>query len=376
VRVAEADLLQAGLRPNPELDFRAEDIGVSGPVSGFQQAELTVELGQLIELGGKRAARIERAARGHELASWDYEVARIDVLARTTQAFVSVVVAQQQIALADENVRLAQAVVEAVSTRVRAGSTSTAELTKAEVARATSRVERDEARRALDSLRRQLAATWGATEARFEAARGDLDEVATMASLPELVARLEQSPDLARWSTELLERQAAIDLEKARAVPDVTARGGYRRLFDPDENTFVVGLAVPLPIFDRNQGAVAAAESRLAQARVDRESARVKLGAALADAYEAAATARAQVTTLRADVLPGAREAFDTLNEGYREGRFSYLDVLDAQRTLIAARAQHVRALGDYHRAVAAVERLLGESPARALSGGPAAREE
>jgi outer membrane protein, heavy metal efflux system len=361
LRASESREIQAGLRPNPELGFRTEDIGVSGVTRGIDQAEMTIELGQLIELGGKRSARIDRAERGRELAAWDYEVARIDVLARVAQAFIGVLVAQEQLGLADEGARLAREVVDAVSVRVRAGSTSTVELTKSQVAVAFAKVDQEEARRALEAARRQLAATWASTMPAFSKAVGALDRMTALPPLRDLEAQIDDSPDVARWTTELLERRAAIELERSLAVPDVTATGGYRRLFDPDESTFVVGLSVPLPILNRNQGAILEAESQLAQAREDQRSARVRVTTALADTYQALVSSRTQIATLDSDVLPGAREAFATLNAGYREGRFSYLDVLDAQRTLIGARAQRVRALGDNHRAVVAIERLLGE---------------
>lgn len=361
IRAAEAQLLQAGLRPNPELGFRAEDLGVSGVFRGVDQAEVTVELSQLVELGGKRTARIDQASTDQELAGWDYEIQRIEVLTRTAQAFVAVLVAQAQLALAEESTRLAEAVIDAVAVRVRAGGTSPVELIKARVALASAEVEREEARHALHLARSQLAAAWGSTEPRFSRADGPLDQVRSVPSLPALKRKLERSPELARWATEILQRRAAIALEEARSVPDVTARGGYKRLFDPDENTFVLGVSIPLPVLNRNQGAILEARTRLAQAREDRRATEVRLVTALTAACESLETAHIEITALRSKILPGAEQAFATLNAGYREGRFSYLEVLDAQRTLIAARRQYVRALGDYHHAVAAVERLLGE---------------
>jgi cobalt-zinc-cadmium efflux system outer membrane protein len=149
-------------------------------------------------------------------------------------------------------------------------------------------------------------------------------------------------------------------------VPDVTIGGGYRWLAGPDESAFVADVSIPLPIFHRNQGAVLEAQRRADQAREERRSTEVRLATELSTTFEALGTAHAQVERLEKEILPGAAEAFDTLREGYLEGRFSYLDVLDAQRTLVAARAQHVGALADYHRAVAAVERLIGEP----LAGG------
>ena len=147
------------------------------------------------------------------------------------------------------------------------------------------------------------------------------------------------------------------------------------RLFDPDENTFVVGFSVPLPVLNRNQGAILEAEHRVEQARSEQASTRVRAVTALDDAYQALATARTQIATLDADVLPGAKKAFAALNDGYREGRFTYLEVLDAQRTLIAARAQRVRALGDFRRAVVTLERLLGE-PLSASASASATEED
>jgi len=361
VRAAEAGELQAGLRPNPLLGLRAEDIGVSGQSSGIDRAEMTLELGQLIELGGKRAARLALAAHGRDAAAWDREIARIDVLARAANAFTRVLVAQEQVVLAEESVRLARDVVATVSMRVRAGSTSSVEQTKAEVAVASGRVELDEARHELEISRRELAASWGATTVRFVRALGSLEQLTPEPPLEQIEARIDESPNVARWATELLERQAAVDLERARAVPDVTASGGYRRLFDPDENTFVVGVTVPLPVLNRNQGAILAAEQRVAEARSDRATTRLRVLSALDEAHHVLITARARIATLDADVLPGARQAFATLNDGYREGRFDYIEVLDAQRTLIAARGQRVRALGEYRHAVVTLERLLGE---------------
>jgi outer membrane protein, heavy metal efflux system len=84
------------------------------------------------------------------------------------------------------------------------------------------------------------------------------------------------------------------------------------------------------------------------------------MAAVLADAYAAMASAHDEVTALRSDVLPGSQQTFDAVSEGYRLGRFGYLDVLDAQRTLIGAGSQYLRALSDYYKAVAHVERLIG----------------
>ena len=63
---------------------------------------------------------------------------------------------------------------------------------------------------------------------------------------------------------------------------------------------------------------------------------------------------------MKSAVLPGAQSAFDAATEGFRQGKFGYLEVLDAQRTFFEARGRHIEALSAYHKAVADTERLIG----------------
>ena len=122
----------------------------------------------------------------------------------------------------------------------------------------------------------------------------------------------------------------------------------------------MVGASIPLPFFDRNRGGIEEARSRLAKVHEERRAAQARVAAALADAYAALASAHDEVTALRSAVLPGSQQTFDAVSEGYRLGRFGYLDVLESQRTLIGAGSQYLRALSDYHKAIANVERLIG----------------
>jgi outer membrane protein, heavy metal efflux system len=269
---------------------------------------------------------------------------------------------QQRLVLAGQAVDLAKRVVDTVGERVKAGSSSRAELTKAEIARAAAEIERERTSRALAAARWRLAANWGGTQPRFERADGNLASVHAVPDLEDLRRRLSQNPDLARWSAEISQRQAIIALERSRAVPDLMVGAGYRRLSGPDADALVAELSIPLPVFNRNQGAVLEARRRVAQAREEQRAAEVHLAMELSITHEVLTAAYLQVERLETAILPGAVEAFDTLRSGYLEGRFSYLDVLDAQRTLVAARDQHVRALAEYHQAVATVERLIGDS--------------
>ena len=356
----EARRQQAAARPNPELVVSVEDLAGTGTFSGVQEAQTTLQVSQLVELGGKRAARMRTAEGARDIARWDYETTRLDACAATVRAFVAVLGAQEQLALAGDAVVLAQDVVHTARRRVQAGAASPVEVTKANMALADAQAERSRRQRALDVARARLAAKWNAPVPRFSEAQGALDAIKPVPHLDDLREQLARNPDLARWASELAHRQAAVDVERSRAVPDVTAGAGYRRLSGPEENAFVFEFAVPLPVADRNRWAIVEAQRLVDAGRAEQRRAERAVATAVIETHAALASAAEQIGVLRAQVLPAAASAFDTVERGYRDGRFGYLEVLDAQRTLIAARARHIRALVAYHQAVATLERLTG----------------
>src|SRR5829696_1027727 len=377
-RAREARVLQAGRRPNPTVSGLIEDIGsgTSGGANQPVQPQATIQLNQLVELGGKRASRRDVAQAERDLAAWDYEAARIGVLTSVTQAFTDVLAAQESVRLTEETSALVEKVTESVKARVTAGDVSPIEETRANVALASVRLDAMRARRTLEASRSRLAALWGSPVAAFATATGDLRaEAPSLPAWDALTAGLAGNPDLARWSAEIVQREAVLAAERAKSVPDVTVTGGYRRFTDLGDNAVVVGASIGLPLFDRNRDAIVEARSRIARAREDQRAAEMRVSAALADAYASMASAYDEVTALRSTVLPGSQEAFDAITEGYRLGRFTFQDVVDAQRTRIAAGSQYLRALADYRKAIANVERLIGAPLSEPASGPDSARE-
>ena len=338
----------------------SENFG-NNAIQGFDSTAITIQLSQLIELGGKRAARTEATQLARDLAGWDYERERIKVLTETQRAYVEVLSTQGRAALSKQVVDLAEEVAAAAAKRVMAGKVSPVEETKAGVATASVRIELTRAERELEAARARLAASWGSTAPRFKRALGVIEAVFPIPSLEQLMERLRQNPELARWATEIAERQAVIGLEETRAIPDLTASFGVRRFEEPGDDALVAGISVPLPLFNRNQGAILEAQRRLTKAEEERRAAEVRVATALSSAYQTLAGAHAEIIALKAQVLPGAQSAFEAASKGYRLGKFGLLDVLDAQRTLFGAKAQYLRALTDYHQSVAQVEGLIGE---------------
>jgi cobalt-zinc-cadmium efflux system outer membrane protein len=358
VRARDAHAVQEGRPPNPALRAEVENVGGSGRRQDFEDTETTISLAQLIELGGKRQKRRRLAELGAALAGWDYETKRAQVLADATRAFVRTLAAQQRLALAAELEELASRTLRGTTAQVDAGAATPVEATRADVARGKAGLGRIHAEEELAAARTALAATWGGERATFARAVGDLDAIAAPPPVDELARRLAMAPDLARWPTELEEKDAALALARAARVPDVTVGAGGRHFSDTGDNAIVFELSVPLPVFDRNDGGIAEAGHRAAKAGAEWSATRVGLQADLSAAAARASAAHRQAVRMREHVLPLARRSLDGAHAAYGTGALRAVDVLDAQRTLSELRAEYVDVLERYHLAVIDVERL------------------
>jgi cobalt-zinc-cadmium efflux system outer membrane protein len=362
IRAAEARIIQAKLVPNPEISLEGEDFTRADVRSATESMQNTLELSQLIELGGKRNSRVREAQFDREATEWDYQGKRLEVLKLTSLAFIDVLSAQRNVQLAEENVQLTEAAVPVTHKRVEAGKASDVELLRTSTAVASARIRLTEVRRDLETARVNLAAQWGAKKATFPSVTGNLDQLRPIPSLESLKAKLQKNPDLTRWTTEHQKREATLNLARAEANPDLTLRAGPRLLGASHADlTLVAGFSIPLPLWNRNQGKIAEAEANVAKGADERAAAEAKAYAELNEGYQTLARAAEEVQILRETVLPGAKSAVDQITDGYGAGRFSQLDVLDAQRTYNESQTEYVKALSDFQKAQAQIDALTAE---------------
>lgn len=360
LRVKEAERLQAALPPNPELETEMENFGGTGPFEGYDAREIKVKLGQKILLGADRLKRKRLAGANKRLAGWNYEAQRLDVLTGVTKAYISALEAQQQWQQQQELVSVAENLHNSVTAQVKAGKISKLAQTKARVELSRAQIDLENARNQLESARSSLASYWGHQEPQFRYLEGQLrmpDSIPDYANVQQYIQR---NPDVARWTTETQQRESALALERAKGIPDIKISGGYKRAEDIGANAAIVGISIPLPFFDRNQGNIKAAKYELNRVETQQEAAVAKTYQALNNAYNKLEATAHEVNQLHTQVLPGAKTAFEAAQTGYRQGKFDYLEVLDAQRTLFSTRTRYIQALAEYNRAVAEVERLIG----------------
>lgn len=360
VRRAEAQALQAGLGPNPELEVEFENFAGSGPFSGTDSLETTVSLAQTFPLGGDIAHRREVARYQSRLAGWDYESARLEVLTDVTQRYIAVLAGQRRIEVAREAMQLAEQVQTTTKKRIDAGAAPPIEAARASVPVATSQVALKRAERQLEAARKQLALTWASSEPTFTGLAGSLDDLKPPPTAERLVSLINQNPSVARWATEISARRAEARLAEAEAVPDLTGRIGLRDDRAEDAQALVIGISLPLPIFDRRQGDILAARLGAASAGQRQREAELRLESMLSEAYTRLVNAHDEAMALRDIALPPATEAFTVTRRAFEKGDLTFLDVLDAERTLVELRTQYLDALAAYHEAVAEIEGLVG----------------
>ncbi|MEI6969991.1 MAG: TolC family protein [bacterium] len=360
VHAAECRVTRASTRQNPTLSFEAENFGGKDEQKGFDTAEYTAQLEQTMELGGKRGKRIRVAQSEQKLSTLDMQRTRLDGRAETARRFISLLGAQEQVALGRESLVLAEELVQAVAARVCAGKGSPMDEDKARILLAQEKAALETAQGQHEVARVQLAAMWGSASPRFDRAAGDLQTVPPVPDLPGLVVRLAANPDLARWAAAVEQCRAVLARERAARLPDVTLAGGVRRSAETDSQAFLASLSIPLPVFDSNQGNVHEAKLILEKVEQQSRTAETAAAAALTEAHQTLSTALNRITTLKNEVIPRSKAVFDAVQTGYAEGKFGYLEVLDARRTFFGARGEYGQALVSGQKAMIDVERIVG----------------
>lgn len=359
-KAQEGAIQQAGALPNPELELLREG-------RERNNRTITAQLGIPFELGGKRAARVDAARQERELALAALDALRAQVRADTVAAYYNVVAFGERRRLAQELVALAERATHAAARRADTGKASPLEATRAKVAQSALQIEAIQAARELAAARIRLAAQWGGDPATLVLAPPGAIEAPAVPPLAELEARLASAPDLRRALAGVAHRSALVRVEEARRMPDVTLIVGAQRETSNErpgeERRAVLGVSVPLPLFNRNSGAVLESLRRVDKARDELDAERVRLHAALAQAHGQLAAASEEAALVTSEVLPGAEQAYAAANRGYELGKFGLIDVLDAQRTLVQSRHQYFKAVAESYRALADIERLVGPAP-------------
>lgn len=335
-RAAEGRALQALARPNPTLDLQVENVGGSGPYRDFQSAETTLSVGQTLELGGKRGARVATAQAELDTARSRAGLNRVAYARDLVVAYATAEAASERLTVAQDGADLAQADARAARLLVDNGKEAELRALQASAAVSAARAEVSRAEAESGGALARLAALTGGQQTYTAVTPGTLDRVWSESTSS-------QAPAVAVAEAEQRTATRKLDLERRRATPDLTVNFGVRRLAGDDATAAVAGFSLPLPLFDRNRGAVKSAQA-------DADAARARLLMAQADAIadrrsaegEARAAERSAAAASQGEAA--AREAYRLARLGYEAGKLPLIELLAARRDLVAARQRHIEA--------------------------------
>lgn len=356
VSAADGAILQSKARPNPELAFSQEDTRSTNRSS-------TVLINQLIELGGKREARMRIAEGEKATASATAHEVQTALRFQLVTYFNELLLAQQRLQYALKTHELANSAMDAAHKRVKAGKVPPLEASKAEVAEANAALEMQQARSFLEVARQNLASLWGGRASDVGDARGEFNLTDAPPTLEQLEAQLDNAPAMVLARRMLEQSRAVSDLERARRVQDPTISLGVKRASEVGRNQMVLGVSIPLPLFDHNAGNQLQALRKVDQAEQKLQEQRLQLHAQVFAARQQLLSSNQQVAVLKDKVIPTAQSAYDVAVRGFTLGKFSFLDALDAQRTLFESQRQLLEQLMTSHRSRAEIDRLLGTAP-------------
>ena len=359
----EADALP----PNPILESEFENFAGTGQTSGGQALESTVRVTRVFELGDKAALRRGVGTAEIESLAADQRTRQLDLAAEVARRFIHVLSDQEMLTTAERATKLAKQARDAAQQRVTIGASSPAAVGRAEISLARAEIEQEHAEHELASSRVKLAVLWGEQTPSFATVDGNLFELSSTESFDAYRTRLDSSPDLSRFASKLLAEDARVRLAQAQREPDISVSAGVRRLESFDDQALVAGFSIPLGTRRRADYQERAAHASRTVVESEREARRLELHATLFDLYQELIHARTEAQSLRERVRPQAEALLKITSDGYQAGRFSLLELVDAQIQLIELEREAIRTAAQFHTLMVDIKRVTGE-PITALA--------
>jgi cobalt-zinc-cadmium efflux system outer membrane protein len=363
IEAATAGIRTARAYPNPEAGALAgrQTYRVPGNVSGLVQS---FSFTQPLELGGLRPARIELAERGKESSEFALAEIRLALLSSVRRTWYESLRRREEIGILNENLRLVEELRKRIQVRVEVGEAGRLELVRADTEVATARTALATGQLNFVRALSQLRAAIGLPMDTEIDPQGSLDPATLLPTLENLRKEtLERHPSLALARSEIRRAEARLGYETAARRPQPALRAEVDR--PPDTPTYRVGIAIPLPFWNRREGPIAEAIALVKQSQALTQSRQIQILAELENAYGRYQTATQQLRAYEQGILVEAEAAVRAAEAAYQLGERGIVEVLDAQRALRTVRLDFLNAQYDRQGALVDLDELRALEPGR-----------
>jgi cobalt-zinc-cadmium efflux system outer membrane protein len=372
---------QAGAWPNPVAGYSGEEITARGSQDPRGEHGFFVE--QTIPLGGK--LRLGRAVyeRGADEATLRAELQRQRIISSVRALFYQVLTTERRIEVHERLAALGSEATGVTAQLFNVGAADRPDFLESEIETRRVQIELNAARNQVFALRQQLAAVVGVPDAATRPLGESIDQ-----AIPELErdatlqALVERSPQVQAARAAIARAQAQTALARREAFPDVFLRGGAAYNREHGEVTRQpigwegqVEAGISIPLFNRNQGGIAAARAEETVAQAELTRLQLALRAQMASEFATYLTAIRSAESFRADILPRAEQAYTLYLARYREMGAAYPQVLVAQRGLFEMAREYLDHLDDAWRSALRLQGLLAGEGLEAPDGSTEAVE-
>ncbi len=355
LQAAAGNVRQAGLWPNPVVEFESEEI--QWPEIGTTYGRI----GQDILLGRKLKYQVRAAQADYAVVQQTLQLTYLDVAARATEAFYATLIAEYRQRLVEQLDTLADQLYATIAKMTEAGKLTMVDLERIRVEQTRIHARRLAAEAAVQAAYAQLATALGMSVWSGAHLYDTVDRLVSPPPFQQLVQKLRTYPVFVQQEAVLRSTRAQERVERAFRWPDIGITAGFQQLGENGPRLLTGGIALPLPLFNRNQGNIqrARAEVEAAQARL--KALELELTAELQNLYSQHVAAFQEARLLKEQTLPAAMRAYQAIRTGYQEGKFNLLEVIDSQRTLFDVRMQYLDVLERYYRTRTQLQALTGE---------------
>lgn len=363
IAAAEGELRQARTFPNnPRLDVEGRAGRERNAASQGAQT-YTVKLAQEVPLGGKWRQRIQIAGADLDRARWEVQNARRELVKEVKETFYRLVFLDEKRAFADQAVELAQQLLRLAEERYRVGESPQLDVNLARVEVYNVQRQRLEVLSQLTQARATLNRLLARPPETPVTVSGTLDAPLQPLDVEQLRQQaLQQRPDLHSRTAALEAARSEVTLAQAQRVPDIDVGVIFEREETGSDvkQTFGGSIALPLPLWNRNTGGIAAAQARTRTAALERTALEQVITTEVTNTMTELQRLQASLQLFQDTILPQSRENLDLLRQAFAAGEVGIVPLVTEQRAFIAISNEYLDTRFVYRTALVALDSILG----------------
>ena len=348
VEAAKGRQVQAGLYPNTRVGYHANEIGMHGSDGAHG-----VFLQQRFITGGKRELDVQIAEQAVFSEQFFLEASKLRVLTDVDNAFGNLLIAQQKVDVLSTLVNVNRTTFDATKRLVEAGQSGKHVEWQASIELSQAEVARDQAIQEHQYAWRDLMFVCGQPNIKLVRVSGDVAKVVNGGSFQAVVESIiNKSPQVAMAQQRIQQATLNVRRQKLETIPNIDAMVSLRNHSLTGDNITNIQVAIPVPLFDKNQGNIRAAEAEEAIRRAELRRLKLSLRQRAASVYRDFETARIAESRYREEILGSATKNLNLITKGYQDGQIDFLSMLTAQRTLLNVQLTYLRSSRKLHNAV------------------------